>query len=227
MSDQLPPSRFGAGHTYGGSPTGRPPAGQPVSPTAPTQYGQVPWGPGAPPPSYGQPAPSYNQPGTPRSTTSAATAVLTILLALAMAVDQGIAAFYSKDAIQYLGELPPQALIDVVLPFGLTVLLGLGALLLMCRLSFGRFLVIVGGLGLVGSYGSMLLSAYGDVGPGYGSSGYGVLLLQRPSLSTLTAADLDSLATATTVLLIVMTVAGLLTTFFALLPATGRWCRRQ
>lgn len=229
MTDPLPPSKFGAGYTYGGNDRNSqvPPAAPapPVPlPAAPATYQQ----PAAtyPQPAYATPQPvapfPYGPPGAsqyPGGSASGATAIMAAILAL---LGGALRAYYSVDLVKgliYLAKLsgPVGLYVDksafiwsvvfAVASLVATAALLIGGIMLLSRKRAGRTLVAIGAFLVIGEAVLTRLAA--------------AAFLQSAGL---TGAPLD-LGATTAVAVVISIGLPILTLAFALAPSTKRWCR--
>lgn len=162
MNDKLPPSKFGAGYTYGGPPN--PSGGGPSTPSGP------PLPTGSPPPApatyqnrqtaghYALPPGVSISPTTPGHTfpsPSSATAIAAAVLGLVIAVQCGWSAVSAFQTLSWiasfgLGEHNAYIVGTGTVSAISAALLALGSILLLSRVLAGRLMVSLGCLGAIG-----------------------------------------------------------------------------
>ncbi|WP_179476128.1 hypothetical protein [Mycolicibacterium vinylchloridicum] len=182
MTDQLPPSKFGAGYTYGGSAGGPPPSSSPVNPAtfpnpvspSPTQYGTT---------AASTPDVAYRAPATQflpaAARVSGGTAIAAGVLALVMGAYRAFSTFAYFSTVAVLGDAGSSyaAVRDmrnyataagVVSAIG-TLALVVGAIRLFNRGLGGRGLITVGCLIAIADVVLMWISVMGWVDRLFGS----------------------------------------------------------
>lgn len=233
----MPPSKFGAGYTYGGGPvqpsTPAPSYSQPVAPPVPPPPTPTPSihyptiAPVSAPEPTPPPAPVYTAPvigHAPSASGGAAIAagVLALLLG-AYQVWQTISSFLmlslftvSTSSLGDFGQLKTIATISAFASLAATLALILGGILLLCRKTAGRGFIVAGCLIVIivnvlttGLYLQWWGNAFGDAS------------------DHLAISDLGSDAGALIVAVAINAAVPLLTMVLALLKSTKRWCQAK
>lgn len=189
MAGKLPPSKFGAGTTYGDSGRSYPPPQAPPPPPppsyapAPDPYATTGYATAPPPASY--PAPQYSPPpaysypaatGAARVAGGGGAAIAAAILGLIGAIWYGVDVVRSWDDIDYLfksldglSKLGVSgsvafwaygAIAAVIAEFAFVVLLLLGGILLLARSSAGRVMVVLGSLLVIATNIYWILAAF-------------------------------------------------------------------
>ncbi|TDO15168.1 hypothetical protein EV580_3310 [Mycobacterium sp. BK086] len=237
MTDQLPPSKFGAGYTYGGSASASPPSPSPVNPATfpnpvpppPTQYGTT--AASTPDVAYGAPVTQF-LPAAAR--VSGGTAIAAGVLALVIGAYRAFATYAYFATVAMLGDAGSSyaAVRDmrnyataagVISAIG-TLALVVGAIRLFNRGLGGRGLITMGCLIAIADVVLMWISVMGWVESLFGSGS--IFGEQGLNISTgdVLAEAFSRQGPSIVIHLLVTIGIPLLTIVLAFSKSTRRWC---